>query len=146
MAKEPFLVDAYTDGACSGNPGPAGCACVLSCGPMTQQYSKPLGHGTNNLAELKGIELALAKIKPEHRWRTIINIYTDSDYARKVILDLCKTRVHKELIRKIKKLIEYFKEVQIHHLNGHSGHVYNNMADKLAKQACKEKQKCKASA
>jgi ribonuclease HI len=50
---------AYTDGACSGNPGPAGVGVVLIDGKERRELSEYLGTGTNNIAELTAIELAL---------------------------------------------------------------------------------------
>ena len=50
---------AYADGACSGNPGPCGAGIVLIDGRSRRELSAFLGEGTNNIAELTAIELAI---------------------------------------------------------------------------------------
>lgn len=54
----------WFDGACLGNPGPMGAGAVVECGGKRRTVSKPLGHGTNNVAEyeaaIAGLSLALA--------------------------------------------------------------------------------------
>ncbi|MEK6975718.1 MAG: ribonuclease HI family protein [Candidatus Thermoplasmatota archaeon] len=54
----------WFDGACLGNPGPMGAGAVVDCGGKRKTLAKPLGHGTNNVAEyeaaIAGLSLAIA--------------------------------------------------------------------------------------
>src|SRR6185503_18224067 len=67
----------YTDGACTGNPGPMGLGVVILDGRERKEVSEFLGHGTNNIAELTAIVRAL-ELCP--RGRTVV-LHSDSAYA-----------------------------------------------------------------
>src|ERR1700759_4557025 len=68
----------YADGACSGNPGPAGIGVVMQDGKQRRELSKYLGQGTNNIAELTALgEAALVIEDPERP----VRLHTDSKYA-----------------------------------------------------------------
>ncbi|MCA9610919.1 MAG: ribonuclease HI, partial [Myxococcales bacterium] len=68
----------YADGACSGNPGPAGLGVVVVDGDAREELSEYLGRGTNNIAELTGILRAAEKLRERE---APIRIYTDSKYS-----------------------------------------------------------------
>ena len=70
-------VEIWTDGACSGNPGPMGIGVVVIDGAKRRELSEYLGVGTNNIAELMAIVRALEEAPRE---RTIV-LHTDSSYA-----------------------------------------------------------------
>lgn len=147
--------DIYVDGACSGNPGPAGYGIVIipeNKLPITT--SAYLASATNNRAELLAI---IRAIKIVHKHNDIvpkkvytINIYSDSAYCLNPILENWinswekkgwKTKSYtpvknvdlwmelNELIKTSKYNINFIK------VKGHSGNKYNEMADKLAKEA-----------
>ncbi len=73
-----FTVDIYTDGACSGNPGPGGWAAILECPAI--DYSKEISGGehltTNNRMELTAVLSALSELKKP----CDVNLWTDSRY------------------------------------------------------------------
>ncbi|MEM9695263.1 MAG: RNase H family protein, partial [Myxococcota bacterium] len=85
---------AYTDGACSGNPGPAGLGVVLLFPDRRIEQSEYLGRATNNVAELTAIFRALAEVQPDQP----LVIYTDSSYSIGVLRKGWKAKANQELI------------------------------------------------
>ena len=76
--RRPAAVLAFTDGACSGNPGPAGIGVVLVCGNHRREISEYIGEATGNIAELSAVVRALSAITD--RGRHVI-LHSDSEYA-----------------------------------------------------------------
>lgn len=122
---------AYTDGACSGNPGPAGAGVVMIDGATVRELSEYLGNGTNNIAELTAIELALLAAPPDRPLR----VHTDSQYAIGVLTKNWKAKANQELIAKIRLLVKAHKALEMVYVPGHSGVPLNERADVLAVQA-----------
>ena len=91
----------YTDGACTGNPGPMGIGAVLLRGTTRQEIGEYLGSGTNNIAELTAIERALDAVRTEEREADIL-IHTDSAYAIGVLSKSWKAKANTELIARIR--------------------------------------------
>lgn len=134
------IIHIFTDGACSGNPGPMGVGYVYvyinSFGAeLTKEVSKGIGHGTNNIAELSAIRDALSGVKSKSV-PTIL--YTDSFYSIGVLVGGHTAQKNKELIAGIKLIIASFKNLTIKHIKGHSGFKYNEIADKLATKGVEE--------
>jgi ribonuclease HI len=127
---------AYADGACSGNPGPAGVGIVLLDRGGRAELSHYLGEGTNNIAELTAIELALERVADTER---PIRIYTDSQYAIGVLTKGWKAKANVELVKRVRERIAASKDVQLHYVRGHSGVPLNERADALAVQAVQER-------
>jgi len=125
----------YTDGASSGNPGPAGVGAVLKYGKKVKEISKYIGIATNNVAELKAIEAGLADLKTTE---IPVCIYTDSSYVHGVLSLGWKARKNLQLVDSVKGLMEKFKDLQIIKVKGHAGHPENERADSLAKAAVKK--------
>lgn len=124
----------YTDGACSGNPGPAGSGVVIiQDGKVLREISKSLGKATNNIAELTAIKIGLQLVVPNYS--TEITIYTDSTYAIGILTKNWKAKANVELVSSIRKLIRSFKKLTIIHVKGHSGDPGNELADSLAVKA-----------
>jgi ribonuclease HI len=124
---------AYTDGACSGNPGPAGSGVVLvSPGgtSMTEGYEF-LGTSTNNVGELTAI-LRAVEWAPSHG---PLLVYTDSQYAIGVLQKGWKAKANPELIAHTKRLIAERGQVRLEYVRGHAGHALNEKADELARRA-----------
>jgi len=71
-----FEVTIYTDGACSGNPGPGGWAAVLICGPHRKEISGGAVHTTNNIMEMTAAVQALRQLKQ----RSEVTLHSDSRY------------------------------------------------------------------
>lgn len=130
----PETVVAFTDGACKGNPGPAGAGVVLQLPDgRTAEWAKALGRATNNIAELTAIEMALelldeADIAPEAR--TVV--LSDSSYARGVLTLGWKARANRELILAIRDRLAMRPGVELHWIAGHVGVAGNERADALA--------------
>lgn len=119
----------YTDGACSGNPGPAGIGAVLMCAHHYHEIGKHIGKGTNNIAELSAVKYALKNI---YNFELPITIYTDSMYVINVLTGKWKGTTNIELLQEIKDLMKNFNSIKFKHVKGHSGNKYNERADALA--------------
>ena len=123
---------AYTDGACSGNPGPAGLGAVLLERGARRELSEYLGIGTNNVAELTGILRALEAVG---RSAEPMLVHTDSQYAIGVLTKGWKAKANVQLIAEIKERIRNFPKLQLVYVRGHAGVPLNERADELARQA-----------
>jgi ribonuclease HI len=126
-------VIAYTDGACSGNPGPAGLGYViLFPNGGRVQRGEPLGPATNNIAELTAIQRVLDQI--DHTADSV-TIYTDSEYAIGVLTRGWKAKANQELIERIKKAMARFPRLKLEKVPGHAGVAENELVDDLARKA-----------
>lgn len=123
---------AYTDGACSGNPGPAGSGAVLirPGGRMSEGYEF-LGTGTNNIAELTAIAIAARAVPKD---APLVVIHTDSKYAIGVLSQGWKAKANGELIARIKTELAG-RRLKLVYVPGHSGVPLNERADELAREA-----------
>jgi ribonuclease HI len=126
---EPGIVEVYTDGACSGNPGPCGYGAVLRRGDDYEEISQYLGQGTNNIGELMAIRVALEHIDDKSR---PVRLFTDSTYCIGVLTQGWKAKANQELIAEIRTLMSKFKDLRLIKVKGHSGHPLNDRADHLA--------------
>jgi len=124
----------YADGACSGNPGPAGIGVVLQDGGVRRELSQYLGQGTNNIAELTAILEAAQIIEQPER---PVRIHTDSRYAIGVLSQGWKAKANQELIARVKQALTRLSDLELIYVPGHSGVVLNERADALAVQAVK---------
>ena len=134
------LVEAFTDGACRGNPGPGGWGVVLRSGGHVKELSGGEPLTTNNRMELKAAIEALAALKQPCR----VELYTDSVYVRSGItqwLPAWRARGWRTADRKPVKNQDLWEalaaeaerhEVTWHWVKGHAGHVENERADALA--------------
>ncbi|MEJ2040436.1 MAG: ribonuclease HI [Desulfosarcinaceae bacterium] len=125
-------IQVFTDGACSGNPGPAGIGIILRYKGKEKEISKYIGSATNNIAELEAIRVALSSIKDK---KLPVVLYTDSQYALGLLTQGWKARQNTELVGEIRKLVSRFPKLQIIKVKGHAGHPENERADRLAVQA-----------
>jgi ribonuclease HI len=124
----------FTDGASSGNPGPAGIGVVLKCGDLHKEISRYIGTATNNIAELEAIRTGLLAIKNPDR---PIRVFTDSSYALGVLSKNWKPKKNQDLIQSILDLKKTFGDLEFIKVKGHSGHPENEAADRLATSAIK---------
>ena len=136
----------YTDGACSGNPGPGGWgAVILDKDNDPKKISGNEKDTTNNRMELTAPIMALKKIKTNSE----VTIYTDSTYVKNGITEWIKkweknnwksannkTIKNKDLWIELNDLCKESKVVWMW-VKGHSNNKYNNLADELATQAIK---------
>lgn len=128
-APEPGTIEIYTDGACSGNPGPCGYGVVLRDGDSYLELSQYLGIGTNNIGELMAIKVALENVADPKR---PVRIYTDSTYCIGVLTQGWKAKANQELILEIKRLLPEFTDLKLIKVKGHAGHPLNERADTMA--------------
>lgn len=125
----------FTDGASSGNPGPSGIGVVLRYGEHEKEISQFIGHATNNIAELKAIDVGLSALNS----RDIpVRVFTDSKYAYGLLVLNWKPKKNQQLVAAIKKKMNRFKDLEIIKVKGHSGHPENERADYLATSAIKK--------
>ena len=136
----------YTDGACSGNPGPGGWGAVIFDEKEKQNnISGKVKDTTNNRMELMAPIMALKKIKP----KSDITIFTDSTYVKNGITEWIKKWEkngwkssnrkpvkNKDLWIKLNDLCQKNKVIW-KWIKGHSNNKYNILADELATQAIK---------
>ena len=129
---------AYADGACSGNPGPAGLGIVIvePSGTMHEGYEY-LGEATNNIAELAAILRALESAPSA----TPYVIHTDSQYAIGVLSKGWKAKANQELIREVKAKLAGRPRVSFVYVPGHAGVPLNERADALAREAVRTRAK-----
>jgi ribonuclease HI len=124
----------YTDGACSGNPGPSGIGVVLCHGEHKKEISRYIGMATNNIAELEAIRTGLSVLKN----RTLpVRVFTDSSYALGVLSKGWKASKNQELVATTKTLMAKFGNLKLIKVKGHAGHEENELADQLAVAAVK---------
>jgi len=123
---------AYTDGACSGNPGPAGSGVVLvSPDGKMHEGLEYLGEATNNVAELTAILRALEWIPKE---AAAVVVYTDSQYAIGVLQKGWRAKANGELVARTKGQVES-RGARLVYVPGHRGVALNERADELAREA-----------
>jgi len=123
---------AYTDGACSGNPGPAGSGVVLVApdGKMHEGLEY-LGEATNNVAELTAILRAVEWIPAGAH---AIVVHTDSQYAIGVLQRGWKAKANQELVLRTRRVVEA-RGARLVYVPGHQGVPLNERADELAREA-----------
>lgn len=136
-------VEIYTDGACSGNPGPGGWGSVMLYKGHRRELSGGDRMTTNNRMELLAVVRALEALKRPCR----VTIHTDSIYVMKGItewIDGWKSRNWRTADKKPVKNVDLWREleaaVEPHEVSwkwvrGHSGVTENERADELARKA-----------
>ena len=123
---------AYTDGACSGNPGPAGSGVVIVApGGQMHEGLEYLGQATNNVAELTAILRALEWIPAGAKG---IVVHTDSQYAIGVLQKGWKAKANTELVARAKDVVRA-RGAKLVYVPGHQGVPLNERADALAREA-----------
>lgn len=134
-------VEIFSDGACSGNPGPGGYGVILRCGGYEKELSGGEARTTNNRMELTGVIEGLSALKYPCR----VTVQTDSRYvvdgiekgwARSWkkhgwIKSDKKPALNSDLWEKLLELLERH-EVKFTWIKGHAGHPENERCDRLA--------------
>ena len=132
MRRRPDAILAFTDGACSGNPGPAGIGVVLVCGSHRKEISEYIGEATSNIAELSAVVRALSTIKD--RGRHVI-LHSDSEYTIGALTQKWKIRANKQLVEQARELAATFAHLRFEWIPGHAGIAENERCDSLARAA-----------
>ena len=134
-------VEIFTDGACSGNPGPGGWGAVLRCGEHEKELSGGEAETTNNRMELSAVIAALSALKRPCR----VTLTTDSKYvvdsvtkgwakkwqANGWIKPDKKPALNPDLWERLLALLEVH-DVHFIWVKGHAGHPENERCDELA--------------
>jgi ribonuclease HI len=128
-------VIAYADGACTGNPGPAGLGVWIVDGSRHIELSEFLGEGTNNIAELTAILRAIAEVPVD----APMTVYTDSQYAIGVLQKGWKAKANQTLVANVKQALAQRKKTKLVYVPGHSGVSGNERADQLARDAVRSR-------
>jgi ribonuclease HI len=146
-ANSPPHVHLFTDGACSGNPGPGGWAFILRHPATGKELEKSGGEAetTNNRMELLSVIRGLESLKRPSR----VDLFTDSEYVRQGLMQWMakwkangwKRKVDSrgrlgevknlELWQRLDELIAQH-QLEFHRVAGHSGHPENDRCDELA--------------
>ena len=130
-------VQIWTDGACSGNPGPMGIGVVVIDGKVRREEGDYLGIGTNNIAELtaivRGLDLA-DELTGGDRARHF-RLHSDSGYALGLIGKGWKAKANQELVARLRKQAAAFPNLELVKVPGHAGVPENERCDELARQA-----------
>jgi ribonuclease HI len=134
-AAGPATLVIHTDGACSGNPGPAGIGVFIERpdGEIIE-HSEFIGEGTNNIAELTAILRALEMLRPDEQESHVL-LYTDSGWSLGVLVGGWKAKANLELITAIKERMTTLPDVELLKVKGHAGQGGNEEADALATMA-----------
>lgn len=125
----------FTDGAASGNPGPAGIGVVLIYGTHKKTISRSIGRSTNNIAELTAIQAGLEAVKNR---RVPVKVHTDSSYALGLLALGWKAKANQALVAQIRQLAATFSDLEFIKVKGHAGHPENEEADRLAVAAANQ--------
>lgn len=128
--KDAVLV--FTDGACSGNPGPAGIGVVLVSGDHRKEISEYIGSATSNIAELTAVVRGLSAILDRSRH---VIVYSDSEYTIGTLTRDWKVRANKFLIERARALAATFERLRFEWVPGHAGVAENERCDELARAA-----------
>src|ERR1700742_2574977 len=134
-------VTVYTDGACSGNPGPGGWGAILTFGDHEKELMGGEPHTTNNRMELMAAISALEALKRS----CVVDLHTDSQYVRNGIMSWIhswKRNGWRTADKSPVKNVDLWKRldaalaqhtVRWHWVKGHAGHAMNERADQLAR-------------
>jgi ribonuclease HI len=135
-SQEP-AIEVWTDGACSGNPGPMGIGVVVIDGGDRKELGEYLGIGTNNIAELTAIErgLDLAAEASEGDGARRIRVYSDSAYAIGLLEKGWKAKANQELVARLRRRLTGLSAVEFVKVAGHAGVPENERCDELARDA-----------
>lgn len=149
MADVKKTVQIYTDGACSGNPGPGGWGAILSFQGKNKELSGHMPNTTNNRMELFAVISGLGALKEP----CVVEVYSDSTYVVNAFredwiggwqkngwLTSAKKPVeNSDLWKLLLQIIKIKKhDVTFHKVKGHSDHPQNNRCDELAREAIQE--------
>lgn len=131
-------VEIFTDGACSGNPGPGGWGAILRFGDAEKELYGGENPSTNNRMEMTAAIQALASLKRP----CAVDLYTDSQYLKQGVHEWMAgwkkkgwpERIkNQDLWKRLDALLETH-DVTFHWVRGHAGHPENERADALARK------------
>ena len=121
------MIDIYTDGACSGNPGPGGWAAILVEDGVERPISGRQERTTNNRMELLAVIKGLQAVAESSE----VTVHSDSQYVVNTMTRNWKRNANKDLWARLDAEVGV-RRVSWKWVRGHSGHTLNEMADALA--------------
>ena len=130
-----YKLEIFTDGACSGNPGPAGVGVVIKHeGKIVKEIAKPIGDATNNIAEYTALIYALQEALALKADEVLVR--ADSELMCRQVNGKYVVRHEniKPLFEQVKKLATGFKRFRLEHVRREA----NQEADKLSRDAIKK--------
>jgi ribonuclease HI len=143
MSETVPIVEIFSDGACSGNPGPGGYGTVVRCGPHVKELNGSAADTTNNRMELMGAIAGLEILKQPCQ----VTMTTDSQYVCKGMTQWIagwkrrgwktqqKTEVlNRDLWERLDQVVQGHR-VEWKWVKGHAGHTENERCDELARRA-----------
>jgi ribonuclease HI len=144
----------YTDGGCSGNPGPGAWAYILMKGEARLEASAAVPATTNNRMELQAVIAALEEVARRAEWAGLsLEIFTDSEYVQKGITRWIRSWEangwrttskqpvkNQDLWRQLRRRAAE-RRVEWRWLAGHAGHPLNEECDRLVRQAIAQHKK-----
>ena len=131
LRPEDQAVQVWTDGACTGNPGPAGAGVLIRHHGNVQEISESLGMATNNIAELTAILRGLQAVKDAE---LPVDVVTDSSYCIGLLTQGWKAKANQALVAEVRTELGRFSDVRLVKVKGHAGVDDNERADELARQ------------
>ncbi len=142
MTDQTSQVEIFTDGACSGNPGPGGWGVILRWRGEEKELYGGEPETTNNRMELQAVIEGLKALKKP----CTVSVYTDSQYVQKGMTEWLEGwkakdykvkgggyRVNHDLWRELDQLNGKY-DISWRWIKGHAGHPENERADQLARQ------------
>jgi ribonuclease HI len=119
----------YSDGSALKNPGPSGCGwVVVSDGKVVYEGFEAIGHGTNQIAEIRAAAHGLNDLPVG----STVDVHTDSLYVVKTMRGEFRKKANVEHWAFLDEAVRRHKAVKFHHVRGHAGHDLNERADVLA--------------
>ena len=143
MQNEKKIIQIYTDGACSGNPGPGGWGCILMYKGKSKELSGHMAETTNNRMEIFAVISGLGALKEP----CVVEVYSDSAYLVNAFNERWIQNWQKNGWKNRQKkpvenqdlwrlLLQVMKakqlEVTFHKVKGHADNPHNNRCDELA--------------
>ncbi|CAA7623272.1 ribonuclease HI [Magnetospirillum sp. UT-4] len=146
MTESATIVQLFTDGACSGNPGPGGWGAILRFRGAEKELKGGEPLTTNNRMEMMAVIQGLSALSRP----CTVEVYTDSEYVKKGMTEWLrgwKARGWKTADNKPVKNDDLWRALEAaaavhrvswHWVRGHAGHPENERADRLAREGAKE--------
>lgn len=142
------MIEIFTDGASSGNPGPGGYGAILRSGPHYKELAAGYRKTTNNRMELLAVIIALESLK---KLNQDVTVYSDSKYVidaieKKWVFGWVKKgfagKKNKDLWMRFLQVYKLHR-VRFVWVRGHAGHPENERCDELAVAASKDRENWK---
>ncbi len=121
------MIDIYTDGACSGNPGPGGWGAIVIIDGQQTVLKGGLGETTNNRMEMMAVIEGLRYLPS----KSIVTIHTDSTYITNTMTKGWRRKANLDLWQEIDDLVDK-QSVTWKWVKGHAGNPLNELADSIA--------------